>query len=375
MVCGLARPVLNSGPMLCRSMLRASACRLAALLVLSAGSAAATAGGAPTTTEPMPTLVTRTVQNVDLKKDWINRQDCIDNAEFTFTLPDVGATVNDDLEVWASQNGARCEDTAVQGDGSCREVFNGNTSVARQVSFSVRPILRPETGPLTTQPDETVCEREVDRENWVLRFFYRSSSGGTIGATTVYPVSYDLVGPPPPTSVKAGIGEQALIVSWNDPSTPGDDFGGYNIYVRALDTPDGGAVDAGDGGTPMIACASEDLIPGQLPTVTETRTSGIATTNAEVGGLTNGVTYVVAVASIDLFENPSVLSDLDCGAPEPVTGFFEAYRAAGGGGGGGYCAMGAATSGVAAVGIALAALGLITRRRRRAASAKARGSA
>jgi hypothetical protein len=103
--------------------------------------------------------------------------------------------------------------------------------------------------------------------------------------------------------------------------------------------------------------------------------SGANSETGEAKPLTNGVRYVVAVAAQDDFNNPGDLSALRCATPEPVTGFFEAYRAAGGGAGGGYCAIGAVPSRAAAAGIVFAALGLLLRRRRRTTRTNVRGAA
>lgn len=56
-------------------------------------------------------------------------------------------------------------------------------------------------------------------------------------------------------------------------------------------------------------------------------------------GLVNGVAYNVAVAATDTYQNTGTLSSLACNVPQPVNGFFKAYRAAGGQGGGGYCSF------------------------------------
>ena len=175
-------------------------------------------------------------------------------------------------------------------------------------------------------------------------------------------MSYDLVGPTPPTSVKAGIGEEAVVVTWK-PSTSDEFLGTYGVYVDEA----GGGGDPGAGGAGGASsdpCSSDVLIPGQIPTGTANATTNASTTEAEAGGLQNGVLYAVGVASVDNFENPGALSTLSCATPENVTGFFEAYREAGGEGGGGFCSVGAAPSRLAAAFVALAALGLAVRRRR-----------
>jgi hypothetical protein len=75
------------------------------------------------------------------------------------------------------------------------------------------------------------------------------------------------------------------------------------------------------------------------------------------------VTYGVSVAGFDTFRNYGELSERVCGTPEPVTGFFEAYRDAGGKGGGGFCSIGGGRAPALAGFAALSLLGLALRRR------------
>jgi hypothetical protein len=63
-------------------------------------------------------------------------------------------------------------------------------------------------------------------------------------------------------------------------------------------------------------------------------------THANAEGLINMVPYNVSVATTDTYRNVGVVSIPPvCAIPQPVTGFFEAYRNAGGAGGGGFCSF------------------------------------
>jgi hypothetical protein len=81
--------------------------------------------------------------------------------------------------------------------------------------------------------------------------------------------------------------------------------------------------------------------------------------------LENGSTYVVAIAAEDTAYNVGVLSELACGTPQDVTGFYEAYRDAGGEAGGGFCSFAPARHGALAAAVAslVAACALLRRRR------------
>ena len=69
--------------------------------------------------------------------------------------------------------------------------------------------------------------------------------------------------------------------------------------------------------------------------------TGRASTSHLVTGLKNYNKYAVAVVASDIVENIGALSNVQCGTPEPVNGFDEAYRSAGGlAGGASFCSLG-----------------------------------
>jgi len=95
--------------------------------------------------------------------------------------------------------------------------------------------------------------------------------------------------------------------------------------------------------------------------------SGNSGTSVIAEGLTNGVSYAVAVASTDKYGNVGPLSAIQCEIPEETTDFWEEYKAAGGLAGG--CAtvdepfpLGTASAGLSLV---VVAASFIRRRRNR----------
>jgi hypothetical protein len=100
-----------------------------------------------------------------------------------------------------------------------------------------------------------------------------------------------------------------------------------------------------DGGAPLgVACGdapSKVLAGGADVPGTEFRcgTAQQTSRTANATGLVNGVPYNVAVAAFDTFDNIGPLSEPTCKAPQPVTGFYKAYRDSGGRGGGGFCSF------------------------------------
>jgi hypothetical protein len=108
----------------------------------------------------------------------------------------------------------------------------------------------------------------------------------------------------------------------------------------------GTAGTAGSTGTDAGGLASEScdpnsvLKPGGLPD--EAYNCGSSGRNASDGtaqGLTNGTTYVVAVAAVDTVGNVGRLSANVCEVPVNLTDFYELYRGRGGLGGGGICSV------------------------------------
>ena len=89
-----------------------------------------------------------------------------------------------------------------------------------------------------------------------------------------------------------------------------------------------------------------------------------------IKGLTNNVTYYVAVSAVDGYGNvgpPSANSTQTCNYPAPVQDFWQTYEQDGGAGGG-FCALetvGTGGSSLAGVGLVLAGAAIIRRRRRR----------
>lgn len=383
--------------------------------------------------------IVRDHQDSDLVGDQkINREDCLEDDWFDFALSPAGlGGVDYDIAVWMSRTAdVDCGDPTNQtaATGVCRQVAE-NVVDRYTVRIYVRDLVSDAWGPWTTRADATVCEdRSEQRVERVLHFFTVDASG-TAGPPLNYPIEYDLAGPSPPTSVKAGIGEDALIVSWKEPDNA-TGVSRYRVYAEPVNAPPlpsvggagaGGAAGGGMGGAGMAgadvagggmggagmasagmsgggadgmtsgaggagaggagaggsagaaapgSCTSNILVPGEaIPAGVDYKgESNASTLQAEADGLMNGVRYAVAVAGVDDFFNSGELSTLACATPELVTGFFEAYRWAGGEAGGGFCAIGGERSGLSAAGFALVALGLFARRVRRRKSTANRGA-
>jgi hypothetical protein len=129
----------------------------------------------------------------------------------------------------------------------------------------------------------------------------------------------------------------------------------------------GSSTTGGSTNTRADGCNPALLIPGQRPAAGLLRSqkhSRTATSGASAR-LENGRLYACAVAGVDSQGNLGTLSDFECGTPEDLTDFYEAYTRAGGRGGGGFCAFGPPRRGSAFAVAGLGVAALIARRRYR----------
>ena len=151
---------------------------------------------------------------------------------------------------------------------------------------------------------------------------------------------------------------------------------GFNVYcdpppgdaaavAAGLEAPDAGVGSAVSCGVPT----SQVLVPEMLPPPDPAYLCGSGqktSQTADARGLVNGVPYNVAVAAFDTYANTGVLSTLQCQVPQPITGFYKAYRAAGGTAGGGFCSFSRTRQPLPLFALLAVVAGLGLRRRRTA---------
>lgn len=355
----------------------------------------------------------------DKEPTWISYSDCTGDDELSFETTLVSA-VGYSLEVWVGSS-ADCTpyEARLGNSPTCWQVYKTSPQANTQkVTIRAQDIVAQNKanegtwGPKSGSAADCEDSSSTEGQQITLYFLLVDGTGQPVGTGSSYQTKYDLVGPPAPTGVSAGIGEDLLVVSWK--AVTASDLIGYRVYcdpkpgasapanspmadaglagASATDAATGGTssdagsdaasdaasdamagsggtggTDGGSAGNPN--CPSDALTPGVRPdkaylcgsVTSKTDTS----TSAE--GLVNGVNYAVAVAAFDRVGNSGPLSSVACGSPQPVDDFFELYRRAGGKGGGGFCAINADRSGatLALAGIALGAW-LVRRRRRQA---------
>jgi hypothetical protein len=342
----------------------------------------------------------------DQEPNWISYSDCSGDDELYFETTLVSA-VGYSLEVWVGSS-ADCTtyDARLGSSPTCWQVYKTSPqSTTQKVTLRAQDLIAQNKSTDTTWGPGTGTLADCE-----------DGTGQPVGTGSSYQTKYDLVGPPAPTGVSAGVGEELLVVSWDASSA--SDLIGYRVYcdpkpgaLSPASSPmadaglagaagsdagvggaggaagtDGGTSDAGSdaatatGGTGGTggsgggsagnpACPSDALTPGLRPDksyLCGSVTSKTAT-STEATGLVNGAKYAAAVAGFDRVGNSGPLSSVACGSPQPVDDFFELYRRAGGKGGGGFCSVGRAQEGDLLLLSGLALGAWVLRRRRRSA--------
>lgn len=298
----------------------------------------------------------------------INRADCLADATVSFSVdirnPDAS------FEVWIGTN---CTDQDSRTQNQCFKAAEAAVTVDT-ITLRVQDMMQPPSasaGPNVGTAE--VCDGTDNQSGDIdLNLFFLLVDKGTAQASgPTIAFKYDITPPPPPTNIEAGPGEGSLEVSFDASSA--EDLQGYRYYCSEIGPPPAqGTGGAGDDEAPAPAsgdCTSSVLVPGEDPpsegAIRCGSTNAAQATDGTATGLANGTRYAVAIAAQDRFDNVGALSALACGTPQEVTGFFEAYRAAGGQGGGGFCSFGPPRRGALAISLALALAGLALLRRRK----------
>lgn len=338
---------------------------------------------------------------------YISYDDCISDDTFGFPLNLTNLSVPSQvtsIEVWLTEGGTNeCTLNSSRAGVApvCKLVYQQAAGQLKAVVVEIpaRDIANALTGTGCVDGGANTLPREV-------RLYFLAIRSSTVGgdvpvadAVVFDKAKVDLLGPTAPTGITAGIGENALVLSYT-PSTEQDTLG-YQFFCdpgglapaedagtdAAAEASDAGvedaSVDGGDGGDAAAdasevelpvtgdfpgaaSCPPSDfLVPGRLPT----GLSSCGTSRSPKGvasGLTNGVETTVGIAAFDAVGNLGKLSDLVCATPNPVDDFFKLYRQAGGQAGGGFCSIGslpeASLFGLGLLGTSMA---LVVRRRRR----------
>jgi len=364
---------------------------------------------------------------ITLKPEGVNYQDCVDDLKIRFPLQLQSFEGNASLQVWAGLNGADCKDQRNRSSAStvCWPLGpNIPLQVNPVVDIPVRNIMAgaPPFSPLEYQkalemgPD--MCGK-VDLATISVQFLYFSPGQlATPSQSKDIGVEVDTVGPAPPTGLRTEPGNGRIKIVWNNISGEGglSVLTGVRVYcdeassgtttttddaatsepaeascTEVPNEPDANDPDADAGtttvceeagtstteagtSTPATACSSpnfgEEVIPDEkfnqqygCGAITGNAGSSVTATSLRGQPLKNNVTYAVAVAATDAFNNVGPLSAPICEYPELTTDFWENYRKAGGDAGGGCTTSGAPMGSMTAMAsIGLVALSALRRR-------------
>jgi len=340
------------------------------------------AGAAEAQTLGVPTDIDRHLNDGNMLPNWINRNDCLTDEQILFDIQTTGSNdTSYNLMAWV---GMGCETPANRTgtNPTCYLVSEPRiaTHPSTPVLVPVRSIIAAikgtgfaiADGGVTTDAgsqgeggagsgEDDICSGLEHPTNFTISFMMLNTNNAEPTENYMsasWAGEVDLTGPDAPTLNSVGKGENTLVVNWTiDVNTPIGEMDAFGVYCNppASQGPD---VDSG------TACENGPLAPGEPPPTENLCGESIGSGNSvQTNKLTNGVSYTVAVAGRDTFYNVGTLSNTMCESPEPVTGFFEAYRAAGGKAGGGFCAVNAGRSLTGALFAALTLVAFVVRRR------------
>lgn len=279
----------------------------------------------------------------------INREDCLVDAKIDFDTTFSG-TVSGNFELWA---GAGCEDAMKRaGDATgCVKVGDGSNP-GTMVTVSVRDLVK-KAGDTAATSEETCNTDHGEGVQTRTLFFLVINASSEVEAQGLpaWEYSFDTIAPPAPTGVSATSGESSVNLKFTGPG--GTNLDDYRFYCAPAESD----------------CSASALVADMPPPTEEDIYCGnVEATGADSGQtdnvLQNNVLYAVGIATKDSYDNVGVLSEIVCATPQEVTGFFEAYRAAGGKAGGGFCSYAPARRGALPLSAALL-LGILALGRRR----------
>jgi MYXO-CTERM domain-containing protein len=292
----------------------------------------------------------------------INYADCIagDFMDMTVRLNNVQG--GEGMEVWVGTEEG-CASSATRGDLTANQCWlvHRDANAQNNVHLLVQNVIPHNVKDLSRPGNAEDCEGETIAGSGDIKIYFILTDGDNEvdgAAAAMWPAEYDLKGPSPAKPKGLGIGDTRLYPEW-EPKDPLEDTKYLRAYCEATDP------GAGVNGAP---CTAPSLVVGEPPPANfpsaQTSKGG---TNVEVKDLMNYQRYACGLATEDELMNVGVLSPLMCGTPQPVVGYYKAYRNAGGQAGGGWCSYGHRTTAGA---LSLSAFGLFAlflagRRRRR----------
>ena len=317
-----------------------SALALAAVAHVGAGASAQTI--APGN----PEWVNRPSASRRLDDKSIGLNDCQSDAKIRFDVAMSGFQTGALFEVWTGGSGCEAKESRIGASKTCELVLSQTITNTVTVEVTPRQMVK------DPNISEDCTSNTPGSKTWNLYFLIVDASTSEVTQSALWPFTFDLTPPSAPLSVTASPAENALAVSFK--VVENEETERVRFYCSPVDSEDG-------------SCSSSKLPAGEAP-ATGTGCGAMEVLGASKGTtdskLENYVPYAVAVAAEDKFGNVGALSEPACATPVEVTGYYEAYVAAGGQAGGGFCSFGPARRGAIPLTLGLL-VGLVAVLRRR----------
>ena len=261
----------------------------------------------------------------------INFADCDADDPLTMTLT-LKAYQGYALEVWA---GTACDllTNRLGPTATCWRVYNAQpTSEVHQAEIRIRDLLLGRTraglgSELEQLPDSAACESASQEKGpqILTAFAMLIDESDQVASTAIWKAQYRLNSSPSPTRVSASSGDRQLLVDFSYESSPMLEDQFISSFELFCDPPPNdpnavaNPVTLDDAGMPLECPVSSELVPGASAAALQHLRCGSAsqvTLRGTADGLVNGVSYNVAVASVDTFGNVGPLSPLACQVPQ-----------------------------------------------------------
>ncbi len=189
-------------------------------------------------------------ERADETRLWIGRQDCLDNDTFTIPITTTG-TAGYILEIWVGA-GIACND-ADNRDDIGQRCFRIGTAQPQEPAQELQVRAQDIVAAVYPSDGDNVCDvsSATDVAQQFSLYVMLMTGTGFLASDSAYATwesRVDLIGPSPPPGVRAGAGEEMLVVSWTRSSQV--DIAGYRLYC---DPSPRGSMDAGTSSRLMAA--------------------------------------------------------------------------------------------------------------------------
>ena len=314
-------------------------------------------------------------------------QNCVDNEKFVVTVPVTSWGNAQNLNVFATVESDEVDcsdkDSRAIRPGACIDLGTYEPSPPSvTVNVGIRKVINADSA--------EGCAKDLNNAPINLYFLLVGTTSSTLQKYVYSKLTIDLVGPNAPGNLRAGSGENKLLLKWsvpsdkliqgyrffcapaqagpvpetaNDATLPGSEGGAGGATLRTLlgaaGLAEGGSQPAaGAGGVSQTEATANgadvatssgssdcwtDAFQAEDLAVDSAYACGkvdsATTTEGKTSWVTNGTEYAVGVAAVDSSGNVGPLSNLACATPQEVNDFYEVYRRAGGRGGGGLCTL------------------------------------